>query len=56
MALNPNVPEIHYTLAETFRQLGRRAEAIEQYRRALELRPGWSYAASQLAALEGGKP
>jgi len=56
MALNPNVPEIHYTLAETFRQLGRRAEAIEQYRRALELRPGWSDAASQLAALEGGKP
>jgi predicted O-linked N-acetylglucosamine transferase (SPINDLY family) len=48
VALRPTLPEVHYNLGNTLKQLGRNAEAAECYRQALQLRPHYIEALNNL--------
>jgi len=48
LASQPDVPEVHFNLAEALRFQNRNDDAIVQYRRAIELRPQWAEAHSAL--------
>jgi Flp pilus assembly protein TadD len=49
----PQIPELHYLLAEALAGQGRVEEAVAEYRQALALRPGWTQAAERVSALTG---
>jgi predicted O-linked N-acetylglucosamine transferase (SPINDLY family) len=42
LALNPNLPQLHFHLANALRDQGRLGEAIASYQRALELNPRYA--------------
>ena len=52
LRIDPNLPEGHYNLGNVYRFLGRTLEAIEQYRLALRLNPGFAAARTALATLD----
>ena len=51
LALRPDVPEIHHTMADTWNRLGRRDEARTEYARALAVAPGYAPAHNGLGLL-----
>jgi tetratricopeptide (TPR) repeat protein len=52
LAETPDHAELHLSLAHTLKTLGRQQDAIESYRRAAELRPGYGDAYWSLANLK----
>lgn len=54
--LAPWDPHAAANLGATYRELGRRTEAVEQYRRALRLRPGFEVYQEALDALLAARP
>ena len=51
LALRPDVPEIHHTMADAWSRLGRRDEARAEYARALAVAPGYAPAHNALGLL-----
>ena len=51
LALRPEVPEIHHTMADAWNRLGRRDEARTEYARALAVAPGYAPAHNGLGLL-----
>jgi Flp pilus assembly protein TadD len=54
IALDPGNPDAHNNLGNAFLILGRHAEAMNSYRRCLELAPGHPQAAANLERLGAG--
>jgi serine/threonine-protein kinase len=57
-ALNPNLPEVHFTLGNVYRMTGKNAESISELKRALQLAPNSDEAYRGLgsAYLADGRP
>jgi len=51
LALRPDVPEVHHTMADAWLRLGRRDEARAEYARALAVAPGYAPAHNGLGLL-----
>jgi tetratricopeptide (TPR) repeat protein len=56
LALQPNQPQVWYSLGLALGQTGRPQEAAQAYRRALALDPAQEGARARLRAMEGGRP
>lgn len=52
LQLDPNNPEIHFSMAFLLEQMGRRKQAITHYREALRFQPDFEEARKRLASLE----
>jgi Tfp pilus assembly protein PilF len=56
LALDPNDPFAHDTRAHTLAALGRRNEAIAEYKKALAIKPDLQESIDGLSALQRSKP
>jgi Tfp pilus assembly protein PilF len=56
LSLDPNDPFAHDTRAHILATLGRRNEAIAEYKKALALKPDLQESIDGLSALQRGKP
>ena len=52
IAINPNIPEAHYSMGTLLASLGRKNESVKSYEKAIELRPDFADAHHALSTIK----